>query len=161
MPAFDIVSKIDMGEMKNVVNQADREISTRYDFKGSKSKIILEENHIELKAEDEYKIKAILDILRSKMAKRDIGMNAVEPGEIKPSGNRELKQLLTLKQGIDKEQGKIINKIVKNSKLKISSSTLDEKIRITGKKIDDLQQIWGIIRTHKDVKIELQMENMK
>ncbi len=161
MPSFDLVSQIDIGELKNVINQAEREISGRYDFKGSDTKIELKDVVIELRAEDEYKMKAALDILRTKMGKRDIGMNAITPGEIIPSGNRLYKQILSINQGIDKEQSKKINKIIKSSGYKVSSTTLDDKVRIVSKKIDDLQQVFQMLKDHSDVKIELQIENMK
>ena len=161
MPSFDLVSDVDMGELKNALNQASREISSRYDFKGSKASIELMDKIIELKAEDEYKIGAALDILRTKMAKRNIGMNSVEAGEVKPTGNQMFKQVLTINQGIDKEQAKKINKIIKGFKIKVSSAILDEKLRITGKKIDDLQETFRKLKEHNDIKIELQMDNMK
>jgi cyclic-di-GMP-binding protein len=161
MPSFDLVSKIDISEFKNAVNQAQREISTRYDFKGSKAAIELFENHVEIKAEDEYKMNATLDILRSKMAKRGVSMNALEPGDIKPHGNMMFKQVLDMKQGIDKEKAKKINKFIKNSGKKVSSQYLDEKIRITGKKIDDLQGIFQELRISDEIGLDLSMENMK
>lgn len=161
MPSYDLVSKVDMGEFKNVVNQAVREINGRYDFKGSNVSLELKESTVELKAEDEYKMKAALDILRNKMIKRGIGMNSLEPGDINPSGNRMLKQDLFLHQGIDKDKGKQINKIVKNSGLKVTSQLMDDKIRITGKKIDDLQSVFSMLKSDENLKLELQMENMK
>jgi uncharacterized protein YajQ (UPF0234 family) len=161
MASFDIVSKLDMGEMKNVVNMAQKQITGRYDFKGSNITMELKETTIELKAEDEYKMGAALDILRGVMAKRGIGMKAVEPGEIQPTGNQMLKQTLSLQNGVDKDQGKAINKIIKNSGMKLTSSYLDEKVRVTGKKIDDLQTIFSLVKNHEDVKVDLKMENMK
>ena len=161
MPSFDIVSKLDMGELKNAIDQAKREISGRYDFKGGKTSIDLQETAIELLASDDYKIKAALGVLRTKMAKRSIGPRFVEPGDINATGNQMFKQILAIHNGLDKEQGKIINKIVKNSGKKLSSTYMDERVRITGKKIDDLQEIFSIIKEHKDIKVEVQMENMK
>jgi uncharacterized protein YajQ (UPF0234 family) len=161
MPSFDLVSKTDMMEMKNVVQMAQREIGTRYDFKGSNTEMELKELTIELRAPDDYKIKAALDILRGQMVKRNIGQRCIDPGKIEPSGNRGLKQVLTIKNGIDKEKAKVINRVIKESGVKVSSSILDDKIRVTGKKIDDLQEVFHVLRNHKEVDIELQMENMK
>lgn len=161
MPSFDIVSKLDMGEMKNAIDQAKREISGRYDFKGGKTSIDLQETSIEILASDDYKIKAALGILRTKMAKRNIGPRFIEPGDINPTGNQMLKQVLTIHNGLDKEHGKIINKIVKTSGKKLSSSYMDSRVRISGKKIDHLQDIFSTIKNHKDIKVEIQMENMK
>ena len=161
MPSFDLVSKLDMGELKNVINQTERQIAGRYDFKGADVRVELKEEIVELWAPDEYKINAVLDILRTNMVKRSIGMNALEPEEPVPTGRNMLKQILQIKKGIDKEKGKQINKLIKNSGHKVTPAYVDEKIRITGKKIDDLQAIFGMLKGHKDVKLELQMENMK
>ncbi len=161
MPSFDLVSKLEMGELKNAMDQANREISGRYDFKGSSITLELKGEVIELIAEDDYKMRAALDILRSKMGKRNIGMKSVEPGDIVPTGNQMLKQVMNLRNGIDKEQAKVINKLVKASDRKVTSAYLDEKVRITGKKIDDLQGIYHDLRNHDDVKVDLQMENIK
>ena len=148
MPSFDLVSKLDMGELKNVINQTTRQIAGRYDFKGADVRVELKESSVELWAPDEYKLNAVLDILRTNMVKRNIGMNALEPEEPIPSG-------------IDKEKGKQINKLIKTSGHKVTSAYVDEKIRITGKKIDELQAIFSMLKDHKEVKMELQMENMK
>ncbi len=162
MPSFDLVSKLDMGELKNALTQAQKELSSRYDFKGSKVSLDLKsETSLELVAEDEYKMGAALDILRSKMIKRNLGMKNIQPGDIIPIGNQMLKQVIDLKNGVDKEQAKKINKIIKEGKFKVTSSYLDEKVRVTGKKIDDLQAVFSDLKTHKDVEVELQMENMK
>jgi len=161
MPSFDLVSKLDIGELKNVINQTERQIAGRYDFKGADVRVELKEEIVELWAPDEYKINAILDILRTNMVKRSIGMNTLEPEEPVPTGRNMVKQILKIKKGIDKEKGKQINKLIKNSGHKVTSAYIDDKIRITGKKIDDLQAIFGMLKGHKDVKLELQMENMK
>lgn len=161
MPSFDIVSKVDSGELKNAVLQAQKEIATRFDFKGSKTSIELTSEHIEIKGENEVRVKGALDVLRTKMAKRNVGMRTFDAGEIEASGSQMWKQILKLKQGIDKDQGRIINRLVKESGFKITSSYLDEKIRVQGKKIDELQAFWSYIRGHKEVLVDLQMENMK
>jgi cyclic-di-GMP-binding protein len=161
MPSFDIVSKLDMGEMKNVVNMAQKEIRSRYDFKGSKANIEITGEALSVTAEDEVKMKAVLDVFMGKMAKRNLGMKSLDIGKIAPSGNQMFKQTITLKQGIDKEQGKIINAFAKSAGKKIQSSYLDQKIRVTGKKIDDLQDFWQKLLSNKDVVLDLQMENMQ
>jgi uncharacterized protein YajQ (UPF0234 family) len=162
MPSFDLVSKTDMMEMKNALLMAQKEIDARYDFKGSETTLELkEEKSIELRSEDDYKMKAALEIFRGQMVKRKIGQRCIDPQKIEPSGNRKLKQMINIKNGIEKEKAKIINKIIKDSGLKVQSSILDDKIRVTAKKIDDLQEVFQMLRTNKDVDIELQMENMK
>ncbi len=162
MPSFDLVSKTDMMEMKNALQMAQKEVNSRYDFKGADVGFELKEDKaIELRAPDEYKIKAALEIFRNQMVKRNIGQRCIDPQKIEPSGNRMLKQLINIKSGIDKDKARVINKIIKDSGLKVQSSILDDKIRITGKKIDDLQEAFQMLRTNKEVDIELQMENMK
>ena len=160
MPSFDLVSKLDMGELKNVINQTERQIAGRYDFKGADVRVELKEEIVELWAPDEYKINAVLDILRTNMVKRSIGMNALEPEEPVPTGRNMLKQILQIKKGIDKEKGKQINKLIKNSGHKVTSAYVDEKIRITGKKIDDLQSVISTLK-EKNLDIPLQFVNMK
>ena len=161
MPSFDLVSKTDMMEMKNALQMAQKEVNSRYDFKGSDTTFELKENLIELRAEDDYKMKAALEILRGQFVKRNIGQRCIDPQKVEPSGNRMMKQIINIKNGIDKEKARAINKIIKESGLKVSSSILDDKIRLTGKKIDDLQEAFVKLRSHKDIDIDLQMENMK
>ena len=162
MPSFDLISKLDMGEVKNVVNMAQKQISGRYDFKGSNTTIELKsESVLELRAPDDYKIGAALDIFRSNMAKRNLGMKSMSVEDVEPSGNQMLKQIVNIRQGIDKDQAKVINKLIKNSDFKVTSQYMDEKIRVTGKKIDELQAVMQMLRQHDDVKVDLQMENMK
>lgn len=161
MPSFDLVSKTDMMELKNALQMAQKEVNSRYDFKGSDVSFELKETLIELRAEDDYKMKAALEILRNQLVKRQIGQRCIDPQKIEPSGNRMLKQIINIKNGIDKEKARTINKLIKDSGLKVQSSIMDDKIRLTGKKIDDLQEAYRMIRVHKDVDIEIQMENMK
>ena len=162
MPSFDLVSEIDKGELKNAVDQAQREISTRYDFKGSDCQLELKPNEeVEVEAANEYQVKASIDILRSKMIKRGIGVKSLNLGDVKPTGNQRYKVAGNFVNGIDKELGKKINKFIKNSGLKISSAYLDEKVRITGKKIDDLQEIFKLLRGSDDIGVDLQMQNIK
>lgn len=161
MPSFDLVSKTDMMEMKNALQMAQKEVNSRYDFKGSDTTFELKENTIELRADDDYKMKAALEILRGQLVKRNIGQRCIDPQKVEPSGNRMMKQVINIKNGIDKEKARTINKIIKDSGLKVSSSIMDDKIRLTGKKIDDLQEAFVKLRMNKEVDIELQMENMK
>ncbi|MBC7538261.1 MAG: YajQ family cyclic di-GMP-binding protein [Bacteriovorax sp.] len=161
MPSFDLVSKTDMMEMKNALQMAQKEVNSRYDFKGSDTSFELKETAIELRADNDYKMKAALEILRGQLVKRNIGQRCIDPQKVEPSGNQMMKQIINIKNGIDKEKARTINKIIKESGLKVSSSILDDKIRLTGKKIDDLQVAFATLRAHKEVDIELQIENMK
>lgn len=161
MPSFDLVSKTDMMEMKNAINMAQKEMNARYDFKGSNVELEFKETSIDLRAEDDYKMKAALDIFRGQLVKRNLGQKCIDPQKVEPHGNRMLKQNILIKNGIEKEMAKKINKIIKDSGLKVQSSIMDDKIRVTAKKIDDLQEVYQMLRNHKDVTVELQMENMK
>ena len=162
MPSFDLVSSLDIGEMKNSIKMAQKKIGGRYDFKGANCEIDFNGNDkIEIKAETEYQVKEALSILYENMAKRGLGLKCVDAQDVLPSGNRNYKQTIILNSGIDKVKGGAINKIIKKSGFKVSSQYLDEKIRITGKKIDDLQSVYKMLKGHKEVEIDLRMENMK
>lgn len=162
MPSFDLVSSLDMGEMKNVINMANKQISGRYDFKGSQCAIELKnDKELEILAETEARIEAALTILYSNMSKRNLGLKCLDIQKVEPTGHKMYKQKVILNSGIDKEKAKIINKAIKDSKLKVTSQYLDEKIRISGKKIDDLQGAFRMLRNHKELEIDLKMENMK
>ena len=162
MPSFDLVSEIDKGELKNALDQAQREVGTRYDFKGADCKIELKSNdELEIEAANEYQVKATIDILRTKMVKRGIGVKSLNVGDIKPTGNQRFKMTGNFVNGINKELGKKINKLIKSSGLKVTSAYLDEKVRITGKKIDDLKSVFKFLKSSDEVEVDLQMENMK
>jgi uncharacterized protein YajQ (UPF0234 family) len=162
MPSFDLISSLDIGELKNVINMAQKQVSGRYDFKGSTCKYtLLNDKELELVAEDDYKIKAALSIFMDQMTKRNLGLKCLDIKEPESVGHNKLKQIIILNSGIDKENAKIINKVVKESGIKVSSQNLDEKIRFTSKKIDDLQKTFQIIKTSEVVKIDVSMSNMK
>lgn len=162
MPSFDLVSSLDMGELKNVLNMAQKQISGRYDFKGSKCTIELKgDKELEVIAETEMRIEAAMSIFYSCMSKRGLGLKCLDVQKIVPTGHLMQKQTVILNSGINKENGKLINKLIKDSGIKVSSQYLDEKIRVTSKKIDDLQKTFQMLRAHKDLKIDIKMENMK
>ncbi len=162
MASFDLVSSLDMGELKNVLNMAQKQISGRYDFKGSKCSIELKgEKELEVIAETEMRIEAAMSIFYSCMSKRGLGLKCLDVQKMVPTGNQMYKQSIILNSGINKENGKIINKLIKNSKFKVSSQYLDEKIRVTSKKIDELQKTFQMLRASEELKIDVKMENMK
>ena len=135
MPSFDLVSQMDIGELKNALNMAQKQISGRYDFKGSKCDIELKgSSELKIIGESEYQVQAALEILYHCMGKRNLALNGLEPKDIEASGNQMYKLDVAIHCGIDKEKGKIINKAIKDSKLKVTSQYLDEKVRVTGKK---------------------------
>ena len=159
MPSFDIVSEIDMHELSNSIDQANREITSRFDFKGTNSRVELKENIITLVAPAEFQIKQIEDILTTKMSKRGIDIKCLEKGEVTENIN-EAKKAITVRQGIDKELAKKLVKLVKDTKLKVQSSIQGEQVRVTGKKRDDLQEIIQMLKNSK-LDLPLQFVNFR
>jgi uncharacterized protein YajQ (UPF0234 family) len=145
MPSFDIVSEVDMHEVANAIDQTNREIDTRFDFKGSGARIEKTEVVLSLQAGNEFQIKQMLDILYKKMAKRGIDIDAVSEGDIETSGNKA-KLDITIRQGIDQDSARMIIKQIKESKIKVQSSVQGDKVRINGKKRDDLQEVIRLLR---------------
>ncbi|NLI12661.1 YajQ family cyclic di-GMP-binding protein [Pelotomaculum propionicicum] len=157
---FDIVSRVDMQEVRNAVDQSIRELRTRFDFKGSKSDIIFDGEEILLVGDDEFKLKNVIDILETKMVKREINLKALRYGKIEPGAKDTVRQKVSLVQGLDKDRAKVITKLVKDSKLKVQVSIQGDQVRISGKNRDDLQAIIQIIKDH-DFDIPLQFVNYR
>ena len=148
MPSFDIVSEINMHELTNAVDQTNREVSTRFDFKGTGAKLEQADNVLTLHADNEFQIKQIMDILRGKLVKRGIDLECLEEGKIETSGSKAL-QKITLRQGINAEIAKKIIRLIKDSKLKIQAAIQGDQVRVTGKKRDDLQDVITLLRNAK------------
>lgn len=160
MPSFDIVSKVDMQEVDNSVNQTVKEITQRYDFKGTKSQITLENDTIKVLADDDFRLKAIIDILQSKCIKRGISLKALQYGKAESASGGMVRQIITIQQGISKEKGKELNNIIKETRLKVQSQIQEDQVRVTGKNIDDLQEIIKLLK-EKDLGVELQFVNFR
>jgi cyclic-di-GMP-binding protein len=160
MPSFDIVSKVDMQEVDNAVNQTVKEIGQRYDFKGSKSEVTLEKDSIKVLADDDFKLKAIIDILQSKFVKRNISPKALQYGKAEEASGSMVRQIITLQAGIPKEKAKEIGAIIKETKLKVQSQIQDDQVRVTGKNIDDLQEVIRVLKA-KDLDIDMQFVNFR
>lgn len=158
--SFDIVSKIDMQELNNAINQAQREIETRFDFKNSKSSIELAKEELVLVSDDEFKMQNVVDILTSKMAKRGISLKSLEYGKIEPASGGTVRQKVKLKQGIDQAVAKQINTMIRDSKLKVTSQIQGDQIRVSGKSKDDLQKVIQMLK-QADLPIELQFVNFR
>lgn len=158
--SFDVVSVIDMMEMENAVNQATKEISQRYDFKGSKAEITLSEDSLKLNAEDEYKLGAMLEILKSKMIKRNVSVKSLKPGKVEKAFAGTLKQEIEIQNGISKEKAKEITSAIKEAKLKVQAQIMEDQVRVAGAKKDDLQAVIQLLRS-KDFDIDLQFINMR
>jgi uncharacterized protein YajQ (UPF0234 family) len=160
MPSFDIVSVVDMQEVDNAVNQAIKEIGQRYDFKGSKSKITLEKDGIKVLSDDDFRLKAVVDVLQSKFVRRAISLKALQYGKVEPASGGLVRQGITIQQGISKEKGREIIALVKGTKLKVQSQIQDEQVRVTGKNINDLQEIIGLLKA-QDLGVEMQFVNFR
>lgn len=160
MPSFDIVSKVDMQEVDNAVNQAVKEIAQRYDFKGSKSQITPEKDSVKVLADDDYKLKAVIDVLQSKFMKRNISIKALQYGKVEPASGGLVRQIITVQQGISKEKAKDIIAVIKESKLKVQAQIQDDQVRVTGKNRDDLQDAIQLLKG-KDIDVEMQFTNFR
>lgn len=160
--SFDIVSVIEMQEVVNAVNQAMMEIRQRFDFKGSKSDIKLEEKDkkIVLISDDEYKMKSVIDILQTKLVKRGVSLKALKYDKVEPATGGTVRQIITLQHGIPVEKAKEIVKIIKDTKLKVQAQIQSDQVRVAGKSRDDLQSVISLLRG-KDLGIDLQFINYR
>jgi hypothetical protein len=159
MPSFDVVSDFDAHEASNGVDQASREVNTRFDFKGTGSKFVLDQQVIALTTQSDFQLKQMLDILRMKLAKRGIDIACLDEKEPEFSGN-EARQQVIMRKGIDTDLARKLVKIVKSSKLKVQAAIQGDKLRISGKKRDDLQAAIALLKD-ADVDLPLQYENFR
>ena len=159
MPSFDLVSEVDLQEVRNAVDQANRELSTRFDFRGIPASFELEEAAILVTAQEEFQIEQMEDILRDKLVRRKVDTGCLDPGVIEASG-MEKRRRYRIVQGIDRDQGKEIVKRIKDWKVKVQVSIQGEKLRVIGKKRDDLQQVIALLRD-ADLEVPLQFENFR
>jgi uncharacterized protein YajQ (UPF0234 family) len=160
--SFDIVSKIDLPEVNNAIQQAMKEIITRYDLKGSKSEILLDEKEhkIKLSSQDEFKLKAVVEILEAKMAKRGVPLKGLTFGPLIPSAGSSMKQEISLQQGIPIEKSREIVKLIKDSKKKVQASIQGDLVRVSGKDRDTLQEIIALLKGH-EFDIDVQITNYR
>ncbi|RED66098.1 YajQ family cyclic di-GMP-binding protein [Cohnella lupini] len=158
--SFDVVSKVDMQEVNNAVQQALKEIETRFDFKGSKSNITLEEEQLVVASDSDFKLKSVVDILQSKLTKRGVPILNMEYGKIEPASGGTVRQTIKMKQGIDQENSKKMNILIRDSKIKVKSQIQGDQLRITGKSKDDLQSIMTLLRG-AGLPLELQFINYR
>ncbi len=159
MPSFDVVSEFDAHEARNAVDQANREVDTRFDFKGTGSKFVLEGDLITMTSQSDFQLGQMLDILRQKMAKRGVDIGCMDPQTPETSLN-EARQKIVLRKGIDAPLAKRLVKTIKGSKLKVQAAIQGDKLRITGKKRDDLQAAIALLKD-QDVELPLQYENFR
>ena len=161
MPSFDIVSEVDLQEVDNAVQQARKELGQRYDFKGSKSEIEWGgKGDITVLGDDDYKLKAVIDILQGKLVKRGVSLKALDYQSIDDASGGMKRQVIKLQQGISKEKGKEVVKIIKGMKVKVQAQIMEDQVRVTGKKRDDLQEVMQELKG-KSLDIDLQFTNMR
>jgi len=158
--SFDVVSQVDMQEMDNAVNQAKKEISQRYDFKGCVAEIELGEEEIKIHAQDEFKLESMLEVLRGKMVKRGISPKFLDYKKVEPASAGTVRQMITIKKGISKENAKKIVQDIKNTKLKVQAQIMEDIVRVSGKDKDDLQKVIQMLKSN-DYGIELQFINYR
>ncbi len=160
--SFDIVSIVDLQEVKNAVNQAMMEIRQRFDFKGSKSEISLDEkaSALNLVSDDDHKMKSVVDIMESKLIKRKVSLKALSYGKVEPAAGSTVRQTVQLQQGIPQEKGKEIVKAVKGMKIKVQGQVMDDQVRVSGKSRDDLQAVIAELK-EKDFGIAMSFTNYR
>ncbi len=160
MPSFDVVSQVDRQEIDNAVNQTRKEISQRYDFKGTKTTIDIEKDSLHVVSDDDFKVKAVVDVLQSKFVRRGISLKALVYGKIEPAAGGLAKQTITVQQGIDADHARQLVKLVKDTKLKVQTQIQGDQLRISGKKRDDLQQVIQLLKA-QDFDLPLQFLNFR
>ncbi|MBS3970746.1 MAG: YajQ family cyclic di-GMP-binding protein [Clostridia bacterium] len=158
--SFDVVSRINMQEVDNAINQTNKEISQRYDFKNSKSQVSLEDGNLKVIADDDFKLRSVIDILQSKLIRRQVPIKNLEYGKVEEASGGTVRQLIKLKQGIETETAKQIVKDIKNLKLKVQGQIMDDQVRVSGKSRDDLQAVISFLK-EQDYKLELQFTNYR
>ncbi len=159
MPSFDVVSELDLQEVRNAVDQANRELATRYDFRGIDAAFELVDRSIAMKAPEEFQLDQMDDILRGKLVRRNVDVRCLDPGKTEASG-KEKRRRHGLKSGIDKDSAREVVKHIKESKLKVQAAIQGDKVRVTGKKRDDLQQVIALLKG-MDVGLPLQFDNFR
>ncbi len=160
--SFDIVSKVDIQEVRNAIDQASKEVHARFDLKDSKSEIKLaeEDKVLQLASENEYKLKAVVEILQQKMVKRGIPLKNLDYGKVEPATGSSVRQKITLQQGIPSEKAKDIVRVIKDAKKKVQATIQGDTVRITGKDRDTLQEVIALLNG-KDFGIDMQFTNYR
>jgi uncharacterized protein YajQ (UPF0234 family) len=163
MPSFDVVNKVDLQEVENAVNNARKVITNRYDFRGSDTTIDLDkkEPKITVETSDSMKLKSLDEELVAHLVRRGVSGKALERKDPEPATKGRLRQVIVLKQGIDKDTARQIVKWIKDSKIKVTAQIQDEQVRVTGKQIDDLQAVIALLKAQKELELPLQFVNMQ
>ena len=160
--SFDIVSKVDLQELENAVNQANKEITTRFDFRGSVSKIDFDKKapSLTLFSDDDVKLKSVIDILQNKLIKRNVSLKALDYQKLEPAEKATVRQVVKIKQGIPSDKAKELARIIKDSKIKVTPSIQGEQLRVVSKSKDDLQAVMNLARA-QDLGLDIQFTNYR
>ncbi len=160
--SFDIVSEVNLQEVDNAVNQALKEIGQRYDFKGSKSSIELnqKEKHLTIISDDAFKLKSVVDILQTKLIKRGVPIQALDYGAVEPAAGGTVRQIIRLRVGISKDDARLLVKMIKDSKLKVQAQIMDDQVRVSGKSKDELQAVIALLK-NADLAFAMQFTNYR
>ncbi|MBS0485454.1 MAG: YajQ family cyclic di-GMP-binding protein [Proteobacteria bacterium] len=160
MPSFDIVSEVDKQEVRNAVDQVNKEVSARFDFKGSDARVEQSDYQLTVFADDEFKLEQVLDILRTRLTKRNVDVRCLEKGQVEKISGNKVKQLVTIKTGLETELAKKIIRQIKDSKLKVQASIQGDAVRVTGAKKDVLQEVIQLTKKSID-DFPLQFQNFR
>ena len=159
--SFDVVSKVDITEVKNSIDQAEKEVANRYDFKNTKTSFLLEEETIKIVSDSEYHLELVLDILRGKFAKRGVSLKSLEYGKIEQASQGTVRQVVTLRQGIPTDEAKKLAKAIKDAALKVQATIQGDALRISGKDKDALQSAQKMIKSMPDLPFDVSFENYR
>jgi uncharacterized protein YajQ (UPF0234 family) len=160
MPSFDIVSQVDLQEVDNAVNQARKEVDQRYDFKGTGTELVLEKNEIRINSSDDFRVKAVVEVLQAKMARRQVPLKALVYGKVEPASGGRARQTVTVQQGIAIEKAREIVKVIKDTKIKVQAQIQGDQVRVSGKVRDDLQRVLQMLK-QRDLDVALQFTNFR
>jgi hypothetical protein len=160
MPSFDVVSKVDLQEVDNALNQTRKEVAQRYDLKDAKTEIGWDQKELIITSADDFKVKAVVDVLQSKLVRRNVPIKNLDYGKVEPAAGGRARQVIKVLQGIDSEKAREITKMVKSSGVKVQAQILEDQVRVNGKKRDDLQEMIQALRG-ADFGIALQFVNFR
>ncbi len=160
MPSFDVVNKVDKAEVQNAFQQVVKELATRYDFKETGTELERTEDGFVIRSSTEGRIEAAFEVLQDKLVKRKVSLKNLDPGKVEPGAKSSFRQAIKLKEGIEVEKGREIVKTIKGAKLKVQAQIQDDQVRVSGKKLDDLQSVIQILRK-LDLGVDLQFINMR
>ncbi|MDE2126390.1 MAG: YajQ family cyclic di-GMP-binding protein [Armatimonadetes bacterium] len=159
--SFDVVSRVDLAEVKNAIQQAQRELEGRFDFRNTKSSVTLEEATLKLVGDDEFRLQTLLDIVRARLAKRDVSLKSLEYGKLEQGSGGTVRQTVTLKQGLEKDAARDMIKRIKAMNLKVNAQMQGDELRVSGKVKDDLQKVQAMLKAIEELPFDIQFVNYR